>query len=178
MAGWHHWLDGRESGWSPGVGDGQGGLACCGSWGRKESDMTERLNWTEYLGITSNFPISSHYLKFILTIETIIFHHEIIHLYMLATSYKSITIWSLKREILELCFLSLFSSSHSTLYSSSNPTEFTSEMYPGIGHPFHHHSPSLDSCLLLYIHQQNPMLSLSTVSSPSKPFSIAPSESF
>ena len=47
MAGWHHWLDGRESGWTPGVGDGQGGLACCSSWGRKESDTTELLNWTE-----------------------------------------------------------------------------------------------------------------------------------
>ena len=47
MAGWHHWLDGCESEWTPGVGDGQGGLACCDSWGRKESDMTERLNWTE-----------------------------------------------------------------------------------------------------------------------------------
>ena len=47
MAGWHHWLDGRESEWTPGVGDGQGGLSCCDSWGCKESDMTERLNWTE-----------------------------------------------------------------------------------------------------------------------------------
>ena len=47
MAGWHHWLNGRESEWTPGVGDGQGGLACCNSWGRKESDMTERLNRTE-----------------------------------------------------------------------------------------------------------------------------------
>ena len=47
MAGWHHWLDARESGWTPGVGDGQGGLACCNSCGRKESDTTERLNWTE-----------------------------------------------------------------------------------------------------------------------------------
>ena len=47
MAGWHHWLDGRESEWTLGVGDGQGGLACCDSWGRKESDTTERLNWTE-----------------------------------------------------------------------------------------------------------------------------------
>ena len=46
MAGWHHWLDGRESEWTLGVGDGQGGLACCNSWGRKESDMTEQLNWT------------------------------------------------------------------------------------------------------------------------------------
>ena len=49
MAGWHHWLDGPESGWTPGVGDGQGGLACCDSWGRKESDTTERLNWTELI---------------------------------------------------------------------------------------------------------------------------------
>ena len=47
MAGWHHWLDGRESEWTPGVGDGQGGLACCNSCHRKESDTTERLNWTE-----------------------------------------------------------------------------------------------------------------------------------
>ena len=49
MAGWHHRLDGRESEWTPGTGDGQGGLACCDSWGRKESDTTERLNWTEAL---------------------------------------------------------------------------------------------------------------------------------
>ena len=47
MAGWHHWLDGRESEWTPGVGDGQGGLACCDSWGCKELDTTEWLNWTD-----------------------------------------------------------------------------------------------------------------------------------
>ena len=47
MAWWHRRLDGREFEWTPGVGDGQGGLACCSSWGRKESDMTEWLNWTE-----------------------------------------------------------------------------------------------------------------------------------
>jgi len=47
MAGWHHWLDGHESEWTPGVGDGQGGLVCCNSWGCKESDMTEKLKWTE-----------------------------------------------------------------------------------------------------------------------------------
>ena len=46
MAGWHHRLDAHEFEWTPGVGDGQGGLACCDSWGRKESDTTERLNWT------------------------------------------------------------------------------------------------------------------------------------
>ena len=47
MAGWHHQLDGCGFEWTPGVGDEQGGLACCDSWGHKESDMTERLNWTE-----------------------------------------------------------------------------------------------------------------------------------
>jgi len=47
MVGWHHWLDGCESVWTSGVGDGQGGLACCDSWGRKDSDMTELLNWTD-----------------------------------------------------------------------------------------------------------------------------------
>ena len=47
MAGWHHWFDGREPEWTPGVGDRQGGLACCDSWGRKELDPTEWLNWTE-----------------------------------------------------------------------------------------------------------------------------------
>ena len=46
VAGWHHWLDGRQSEWTPGAGDGQEGLACCDSWGRKELDTTERLNWT------------------------------------------------------------------------------------------------------------------------------------
>ena len=49
MAGWHHWLDGRESHWTPGVGDGQGGLACCNSWGHKESDTTERLIWSDLI---------------------------------------------------------------------------------------------------------------------------------
>ena len=66
MAGWHHRLNGRESEWIPGDGDGQGGLACCDSWGRKESDMTELLNWTDSyvlqldwhnISINSSFPL-------------------------------------------------------------------------------------------------------------------------
>ena len=47
MAGWHHRLDAHEFGWIPGVGDGQGGLACCSPWGCKESDRTEQVKWTE-----------------------------------------------------------------------------------------------------------------------------------
>ena len=54
MVEWHYWLYGHRFGWTPGVGDGQGGLACSDSWGRKESDMTECLNWTEHLGLDSD----------------------------------------------------------------------------------------------------------------------------
>ena len=57
MVGWHHWLNGHEFGWIPGVGGWQGGLACCGPCGCKESDMNEWLNWTEW----------SHYVLIIKT---------------------------------------------------------------------------------------------------------------
>ena len=59
MGGWHHWLDGRESEWTPGVGDGQGDLACCDSWCRKELDTTERLIWSDlmYTGVHISFRI-------------------------------------------------------------------------------------------------------------------------
>ena len=49
MAGRHHRFNGREFEWTQGDGDGQGGLGCCNSWGRRESDTTERLNWTELI---------------------------------------------------------------------------------------------------------------------------------
>ena len=47
MVGWHHQLNGNEFGWTPGVGDRHGGLACCGSWGGKELDRTDRLNLSD-----------------------------------------------------------------------------------------------------------------------------------
>ena len=50
MVGWHHRLNGYEFEQAPGVGDGQGGLACCSPWGHKESDTTEWLNWIELTG--------------------------------------------------------------------------------------------------------------------------------
>ena len=49
MVGWHHWLNGHEFEWTPGVGDGQGGLVCCDSWGCKELDWATELNWTELI---------------------------------------------------------------------------------------------------------------------------------
>ena len=48
---WHHWLNGHGFGWTLAFGGGQGVLLCCGSWGDKESDMTERLNWSELMGL-------------------------------------------------------------------------------------------------------------------------------
>ena len=82
MAGWHHGLDGRESEWPPGVGDGQGGLACCNSWGREQSDTTEQLNWTELnwimnecwilsKGFSVSIEISTWFLSFNLLIGCI-----------------------------------------------------------------------------------------------------------
>ena len=48
MAGWHRQLNGHDFEWTPGVGDGQGGLACCSSWSHRESDTTMQLNWTSH----------------------------------------------------------------------------------------------------------------------------------
>ena len=64
IVGWRHWLNGHGFGWTLGVGDGQGGLACCSPWGRKESDMTERLNWTE-ASIKKYNPCWTHYFIYI-----------------------------------------------------------------------------------------------------------------
>ena len=58
MIGWHHCLDGHEFEQAPGVGDGQGSLACCSPWGRKESDTTERLDWIEL-----SYALTSHILS-------------------------------------------------------------------------------------------------------------------
>ena len=57
IVGWHHQLNGHGFGWTLRVGDRQGGLACYGSWGHKEWDMTERLNWTE-LKVATIFKIN------------------------------------------------------------------------------------------------------------------------
>ena len=66
MTEWYHWLDGRESEWIPGVGDGQGGLVCCDWLGCKEADMTEWRKWTELNWVHSldSFSLSkSHFTR-------------------------------------------------------------------------------------------------------------------
>jgi len=64
MVGWHHRLDGHGFGWTPGVGDGQGGLACCGSWGHKQSDTIKWLNWLNWTDWCTPLPLhtSTHLL--------------------------------------------------------------------------------------------------------------------
>ena len=80
MAGLHHRLDGPECEWTPGVGDGLGGLACCNSWGRKESDTTKWLNLTELIlcwcfsfWLTSFYIIGSSFIHLIRTNSDILF---------------------------------------------------------------------------------------------------------
>ena len=68
MVGWHHRLDGHEFEQTPGVGDGQGGLVCCDSWGRKELDTTEQLNWTELKWIVH--PYVKNYISILKGLET------------------------------------------------------------------------------------------------------------
>ena len=66
MAGWHHRLNGCDFGWTSGVGNGQGGLACCRSWGRKESDMTEQLPFNfslSCIGEGNGNPVQCSYLE-------------------------------------------------------------------------------------------------------------------
>ena len=60
MVGWHRWLDGHGFGWTLGVGDGQGGLTYCDSWGHKELDTTEHLNWTELINVASWLAVGHH----------------------------------------------------------------------------------------------------------------------
>ena len=68
MVGWHHWLNGHGFGWTWGVGDGQGGLAGCGSWGFKELDTTVRLNWTDSKKIHLRISLMYVIFKFFWTV--------------------------------------------------------------------------------------------------------------
>ena len=78
MAGWHHWLNGHGFGWTPGVGDGQGGLACCCSWALKESDMTEQMNWTELNHLKWSSSFLSLFMPFLYSIQFRNQHHVVV----------------------------------------------------------------------------------------------------
>ena len=80
MAGWHHRLSGCELEWTLGVGDGQGGLSCCNTWGRKESHTTEGLKWTELKNVSKvNISPNQHFpLKCIIYFSILFSNIEII----------------------------------------------------------------------------------------------------
>ena len=83
MVGWHHRLNGHGFGWTPGVGDGQGGLVCCGSWGCKESDMLRE--WTE-LNLC-NPAIILHYLwDYLINLSLQLDHQKTLHTFIQNTS--------------------------------------------------------------------------------------------
>ena len=94
MTGWHHGLDGRESEWIPGVGDGQGGLVCCDSRGCKELDTTERLNWTE-LNVVTHWRSSHEYQWLILFKSIFISYFKCLYIFIkaLVMSPKRLYFW-------------------------------------------------------------------------------------
>ena len=118
MVGWHHWHDGRESGWTPGVADGQGGMACCDSWGRKESETTERLNGTEEFSAVISFnKLSAPFLSLSPLPSGTQILHILVHLVMSHTSLK-LSFWSPLIEFYSPIFTStcpFFSSIHSAI---------------------------------------------------------------
>ena len=105
MVGWHHQLNGHGFGWTPGVGDGQGGLSCCGSWGRTELDTTERLNWTElawHVPLVSLIFLNRSLVFPILLFSSISWH------------------WSLRKDFLSLLAI-LWNSAFKWVYFSFSP---------------------------------------------------------
>jgi len=104
MAGWHHRLNGHEFEWTPGVGDGQGSLVCCDSWGHKESYMTERLNWILLLLIFSLFGLYDTVLSWFSLCLTN--HSFIVFFFFFAES--SFSSWPLDIAISHRLFLCLF----------------------------------------------------------------------
>ena len=96
MVGWHHQLDGHELEQAPGVGDGQGSLVCCNSWGCKESDTTERLNWTSVcqvsLSITNWWSLTK-----LMSIESVMPSNDLIlchPLFLLPPIFPNIRVFS------------------------------------------------------------------------------------
>ena len=104
MAGWHHRLDGREFEWTPGDGDGQGGLACCDLWGHKELDTTEQLIWSDLIWRTwyicslstiemekNCLPYSSNHilLGIWMDYETFLFHLIFVLIYLILIIYSN-----------------------------------------------------------------------------------------
>ena len=142
------WLnDAHEFGWTLGVGDGQGGLACCNSWGRKESDTTERLNWNETISCLKATYNNGHCCPFF------IYHHPSTSCF--GVSHISISIplhkmTCLSRFLAIIYFLFLTSVQFSSLAQSyltlCNPMDCST---PGL--PVHHQLPEFTQTHVLWV---------------------------
>ena len=84
MTGWHHQHNGHGFGWTLGVGDGHGGLACCSSWGCKVCDTTERLNWTELICL---FTLTKPFSNLLQDYQVISHFLELSHFFSLSYTY-------------------------------------------------------------------------------------------
>ena len=155
MAGWHHWLDGRESEWTLGVGDGQGGLACCDSWGRKKSDTTEGLNWTDCCHLFLILSASVRSIPFLSFIEPFLaWNVPLVSLIFLKRTlvfpillFSSISLhYSLKKTFLSLLAI-LWNSAFSWVYLSLSPLLFTS-LFSAIVRPSQ--TTTLPFCISFY----------------------------
>ena len=113
MAGWRHRLDGHEFEWTPEVGDGQGGLECCNSWGCKESDTTEWLNWLTLSKVITSLDLILHFFS-------------LSDVYMYFTQIYS-CIFPLTRKTFELdsSHVILVSQAHMTLAEIKSPTRWS-----------------------------------------------------
>ena len=100
MVGWCHWLNGHGFGWTPGDGDGQGGLPWCGSWGCKRSNMTEWLNWTELIYVDVGKLKKNLYLSINIQISSFFpFHNHLsveveINIYINLILFFSVPYWN------------------------------------------------------------------------------------
>ena len=103
MAGWHHWLNAHGFGWTPEGGVRQGGLACCDSWGHKESDMTERLNWTELI-VSYVFILNCRNFLYILYTQTLLYISYCCSVTMLCLTLCDPVDWSTLTSVLH-CLL-------------------------------------------------------------------------
>ena len=120
MFGRHYRLNGQGFGWTLGVGDGQGGLACCNSWGHKESDTTEWLNWTDTNldCVKTSFPILIYILWSV--------HEQIILFITILKNYPNVLAWRIPETLKPGGLLSMGSHSWTRLkpLSSSSSRDF------------------------------------------------------